>query len=353
MPQLFYRWSDFMNDIATIEKIVPEIASLIEKRYEILKYISYNQPIGRRTLSSALALKERNVRDEVNILRNQNLLEINNMGMNITDDGRKTLDEIHPTYISLRGIPRLEENLKDQLNIKNVIIVPGNSKEDDIVTKEMGKRSIEILKNNLREKDIIGITGGSTMAKIAKEASSDRVKRDILVIPARGGLGKDLNTQSNSIAAKLAENLGGNYRLLYIPDNLEKEAMEYILKNKEINESINLIQSMNTLIFGIGRADTMAKRRNLSEEEIDYLLKNGSVAEAFGHFFNIEGKEIWEYKTIGLSLERFKSLKNLIGVAGGEEKAEAILAISSLNKDMTLVTDESCAKRILKIRGKF
>ena len=81
------------------------------------------------------------------------------------------------------------------------------------------------------------------------------------------------------------------------------------------------------------------------------MLDEGSVAEAFGHFFNIEGKEVWEYKTIGLSLKRFKSLEKLIGVAGGEEKAEAIMAISSLNANMTLVTDESCAKRILKIRG--
>ncbi|OLS03842.1 sugar-binding transcriptional regulator [Tissierella creatinophila] len=342
-----------MRDIEIIKKIVPEIDEVIQKRYTLLKFISYNQPIGRRTLSTKLSLKERNVRDEVEILRKQNLLKVDNMGMNITCEGKKVLDELNDIYIYLKGIPKLEEELRDALNIKGVIIAPGNCKESDIITKEMGNITFRALKETLQNGDIIGITGGSTMAKVAEQGVFDNIKRDIVVIPARGGLGKDLNTQSNSIAAKLSEGLGGSYRLLYIPDNLEKEALDYMLKNEEINESINLIENINTLLFGIGRADTMAKRRNLNQEKIDSLLDKGSVAEAFGHFFNIDGEEIWEYKTIGLSLKRFKKIENLIGVAGGEEKAEAIMAISSLNTNMILVTDESAAKRILKIRRNY
>lgn len=341
-----------MEDIELIKRVVPEISDIIEKRYLILKSIYYNEPIGRRTLSKKLTLKERSIRDEVEILRDQNLLKVSNMGMNITDEGKNALNELHDIYIYLKDIPELEEKVKRLLNIKKVIIIPGNSVENDLVTKEMGKITFKTLKNTLKAGDIIGITGGSTMAKVAKETQMDKIKRDIVVIPARGGLGRDLNTQSNSIAAKLAEGLGGSYRLLYIPDNLEKEALEYILKNEEVHQSIELIENMNTLLFGIGRADTMAKRRNLNKERILSLLDKGSVAEAFGHFFNIEGKEIWEYKTIGLSLEKFKTLKNLIGVAGGEEKAEAIMAISSLNNNTILVTDESCAKEILKIGRK-
>lgn len=339
-----------MQNIEYIKKIVPEVSQIIEKRYNILKFISYNQPIGRRILATKLSLKERDVRDQIEILRKQSLLEVDNMGMNITQAGKKSLKDLNNIYNYIKGIPQLEEELRQALNIENVIIVPENSTESNIIIKEMGNITFERLKDNLKNGDIIGITGGSTMAKVAEMGLSDNIKRDIVVVPARGGLGKDLNTQSNSIAAKLAEALGGSYRLLYIPDNLEEEAMEQMLKNKEINELVNLIENMNTLLFGIGRADTMAKRRNLSQKKIDSLLDKGSVAEAFGHFFNIEGKEIWEYKTIGLSLKRFKSLGKLIGVAGGEEKAEAIMAISSLNANMTLVTDESCAKRILKIR---
>ncbi len=40
-----------------------------------------------------------------------------------------------------------------------------------------------------------------------------------------------------------------------------------------------------------------------------------------------------------------KKLDNVIGVAGGEEKAQAIIAISTLNNNMTLITDEAAAKK--------
>lgn len=348
-----YLWSDRMNDIELIKKIVPEISEIFRERYRILKFIFFNEPIGRRIVSTKLSLKERKVREEIEILRSQDLLKVDNMGMNVTDEGKMLLRELDNMYIHLKDIPKLEDELKNILDIKKVIIIPGNYIEDDIISREMGNITFRVLKENLKDEDIIGITGGSTMAAVAEQGTFDNLKRNIVVIPARGGLGKDLNTQSNSIAAKLSETLGGTYRLLYIPDNLEEEALAYILKNKEVNESLNLIENMNTLLFGIGRADTMAERRNLQEEQIDFLLEKGSVAEAFGHFFNIDGEEIWEYKTIGLSLEKFKSLKNLIGVAGGEEKAEAIIAISSLNDNITLITDESAAKSIIKIRRNY
>ena len=271
------------------------------------------------------------------------------MGMYITDEGKRLIIDLHEIYSSLKGIPELENSLEKLLGIKKVIVAPGDSLEDRMVLKDMGKITSKLIKNSINPRDIIGITGGSTMATVAEETILDNKSRDIIVIPARGGLGRDVNTQSNSIAAKLAEKLGGAYRLLYVPDGLEEEALEIMLKNEEIKESIDMINNMNTLIFGIGRADTMAQRRNLSIEKIQRLLSEGAVAEAFGHYFDIKGKEIWEYKTIGLSLDKYKKLDNVIGVAGGEEKAQAIIAISTLNNNMTLITDEAAAKKMLEI----
>ena len=108
---------------------------------------------------------------------------------------------------------------------------------------------------------------------------------------------------------------------------------------------------MDTLVFGMGRADVMATRRNLSKEKIEDIIEKGAVAEAFGHYFDINGEEIWEYKTIGLSLDKYKKLKNVIGVAGGEDKAEVIISIATLRNDITIITDEEAARKILEIVG--
>lgn len=338
-----------METIEIIKKMAPEIIELIEKRYMILRSIFYNQPIGRRAISNELGLKERNVRDEVNILKDQGLINIDNMGMYITEDGKELIIELSTLYGDLKGITSIEKTLQKRLNIKKVYILPGTFLEDNTVIKDMAKVVARLIVDIIQPKDIIGITGGNTMAGIVNDFLKDNKKRDIVVTPARGGLGSDLNTQSNSIAAKLAEQLGGSYKLLYVPDGLDGEAFDHMLKNKEVSESIETINRMNILLFGIGRADTMAVRRQLPTKKIDELLNKGAVAEAFGHYFDINGKEIWEYKTIGLTLEKFKALENIFGVAGGEDKAQAILAISTLNPNMVLVTDEAAAKKILEI----
>ena len=124
-----------------------------------------------------------------------------------------------------------------------------------------------------------------------------------------------------------------------------------MLKNEEIKESVKMINRMNILIFGIGRADIMASRRNLPKEKIDGLIDDGAVAEAFGHYFDIKGEEIWEYKTIAMTIEKFRELNLVIGVAGGEDKAQAIRAIATLKKDMILITDEVAAKKILETQN--
>ena len=77
---------------------------------------------------------------------------------------------------------------------------------------------------------------------------------------------------------------------------------------------------MDILIFGMGRADTMARRRQLSEEKVSQLLEKGAVGEAFGHYFDINGNDIWESLTVGLSLEGYSKIDRVIGVAGGEDR---------------------------------
>lgn len=338
-----------MEFLGLLKRISPEVVDKIESRYLILKTISYNQPIGRRLLSIELNMKERFVRDEANFLKEQGLLNIDLLGMYITEDGLAILEKLEEFYNGLKGIPFLENELKKVLKVKQVIIAPGNSMNNDLVLRDMGRLTSKVLKNIIANGHIIGITGGNTMAAVADEMISDNKVRDILIIPARGGLGLEVETQANSIAAALGQKLGGSYRLLYVPDSLETEALEIVLKNSEIKKSIEYINNMDTLVFGMGRADIMAQRRNLTNEKIAELVGNGAVAEAFGHYFDINGNEVWEYKTIGLSLEKYKKLKNVIAVAGGEDKAEAIISISTIREDITIITDEDAAKKILKI----
>ncbi len=327
---------------------------LLELRYDILRSIYHNQPIGRRSLAQNLEMKERTIRTQINNLKELELLNVESVGMYISKSGKKAIEDLSELIHDLKGISELEKKLKELLKVKNLIVLPGNIVEKNTALDDLSKVSSMYLRKKIRDNFIIGITGGTTMANLAENMVEGKLAKDLLVIPARGGLGKDVETQANNIAAKLAKKIGGNYKLLHIPDHIDKLTLDAVLKLPDSDELLDLevldlIEEMDILVFGIGRADTMAHRRNLPQEKVDKLLEKGAVAEAFGHYFDIDGNEVWEYNTVGLSIDRFKEIKEVIAVAASEDKAEAILSIAKLKPDMTLITDEFAARKILEI----
>lgn len=332
------------------KKIAPESLKIVEKRYYVLKNIFSFQPIGRRGLANKLSMGERIVRSEVEILQNQGLIEIHPYGMIVTEEGNYLIDNLHEYILKIRGIGHIEEKLKNILGIQEVKIVSGNLQNDNFVLKDLGKIAADCVLGLIHEKDIIGITGGSTMAAVANGIKESSKTRNLIVVPARGGMGIRLENQSNTIAAKMAERLKCEYRLLHASDTLEEKTLGNVIKDPKIQEVLQMLKSANILVFGIGRADVMAERRELSGKIRDKLIDSGAVAEAFGYYFTKEGEIVYEMKTIGVNYDDFLNIPTVIGVAGGIDKSEAIMAICKLKKSMILITDESAALEIIRMK---
>lgn len=339
-----------MTEIGEILRAVtPEIAELLEVRYNILKTVCYQQPIGRRNLSLALGLTERVLRKEAEILKENGLLEFSSEGMNISDSGQRILEGLGLFFHDVRGLSQLERRLEEYLAIRKVIVVPSEADNWQAALRDIGKAAAGYLKTVLPEGKVLGITGGTTLYHLIDAYRREgKRQEDLIVIPARGGLGDKVEYQANTLTEKLAKKLDVTYKQLYTPDFLSKLSIETLMNEPLIREIIELVERIDILVFGVGKAETMARRRNLSRQEIDTILEKGAVAEAFGYYFNQEGQIVYELSTIGISLEQFKRLRHLIAVAGGQEKAEAIIAISKLNPSLVLVTDEQAANQILK-----
>ncbi len=338
-----------MKEIIEIQrKIIPEAIEMLEKRYEILRSIFTLQPIGRRALANHLSTGERIVRGEVEFLKNQGLIDINAAGMTITVDGDEVLDKLKDIIYSIKGIKGLEDELKRKLKLTNVYIVAGDSDKDPYILNEIARETSKIIESLVKENYIIGVTGGSTMAAVAKGLNQQTKDRGIIVVPARGGLGTRMESQANTVAAEMAERLKGSYHLLHASDTLSEKILQSIMEDPDIRKVRELIKQVNILVFGIGRAGDMANRRDLSPAVIEILQERRAVSEAFGYYFNIHGEIVYETRTIGIRLDDFIGIPHTIGVAGGARKAEAIVAISKLKDNLFLVTDEAAAREILE-----
>ncbi len=337
-----------IKEIIELEKrIAPELFELIENRYNILSNIFLFQPIGRRTLANQLDMGERMVRKETNKMQEQNLIEILRQGMIVTEEGELIIKKLQKLLYELRGLSYLEAKTKEVLSIENLKILPGNidtnPKAIDLLGIEAAKYIKSILKNNM----IIGVTGGSSVLAVAEGMAHIRLS-NILVIPARGGMGKDANKQANNIAAQLADKLNGSYELIHMPDDVEDEVLEALKANPIVRETLNKLKNLDVLIYGISRAEEIAERRGLLDEKRKFLIKSNAIAEAFGHYFDKEGNVIYRSSSVGIGVEDFKKIPYAIAIAGGANKAEAIKANCKIRKDLILITDESAAKAIIK-----
>ena len=327
--------------------VVPEIGSLIEMRYNILSTIKSEEPIGRRNLAFVLDMSERQVRNEIDFLQAQKLVQVERQGVVLTELGRKIIIQLKRMLYTYNGLEQLERELEEKLHLKKAIVSPGDMDMNYQVLKFMGRSGARYVLSIMKYKDILALTGGASTAAIA-EQMKEAFYPDVYVIPARGGIGKSHSTQANNVVAEMGLKLHANYELLHLPDNIDNRLLEALKDYPEIKRVFNKMDDIDIFVFGIGRADVLADWRNMKESEKQTLLDKGAVGEAFGHYFDIDGNVVSPSSTIGISIENYNRIQHVIAISGGESKADAIIGVSRVKPNMGLITDESAAKEIIR-----
>jgi central glycolytic genes regulator len=338
-----------MREILDIQKkLLPDLVDVMQKRYTILHLIMISRVVGRRTLAASMNMTERVLRGEIDFLKSQGLLEIESLGMRLTETGLQVLEEMEPMIKHLFGLTELEDRIRQGFQIAQVIVVPGDSDRSPFVKKELGRSGAAVLRKMVSKDGVIAVTGGSTMAEVANHLTPIPQFKGSLFVPARGGLGESLELQANTIASTMAKKTGCQYRLLHVPDHLGEEAYQSLIQDAHINEMLEVIRKARIVVHGIGEALVMARRRKVDNETVKSLQQDGALAEAFGYYFDQQGLVVHKMPTMGIRLEDIQQTETVIAVAGGKSKGESIAAVMRFGHDDVLVTDEAAAKEMLK-----
>lgn len=335
--------------ISIQQQLIPDLLGEMKCRVTLLQHISHLQPIGRRTLAQTLGMTERILRAHVDFLKAQGLVVIESNGMSLSTAGRNLLDQLQPMMSDIFGLRDLEYALEKKLKLKQVIIVPGNSDETPMVKQELGRAGAKYVAQSVKENDIIAVTGGSSVASVAKMLSPNPTFRKVMFVPARGGLGGNVEFQANTLASQMAIHVGAQYRLLHMPDSLTDEAYQSLMKDPETAQTLAEVRSARMVIHGIGQAITMAERRGVDAQTLAILQEKSAKAEAFGYYFDIKGNIVHQTPTTGLRLEDIQKAECVVAIAGGKRKAKAIQAIANYGFQHVLVTDEGAAKTIMEL----
>ena len=128
----------------------------------------------------------------------------------------------------LVGIHDVENQLAHVLGVDHVMIVSGNCDTQPKILDEMGALVNQTLNALLPDgRNVVAVMGGNTMGHVAT-ALSRRLgqNRQLMFVPARGGIGERVDIQANTICAEMARSTGGEHRALYLPDNVSADVYE-------------------------------------------------------------------------------------------------------------------------------
>lgn len=243
----------------------------------------------------------------------------------------------------------VERELITQFGLKDAFVVPSPINEQDI-NESVAQAAAMYIHERLDKSGYINMGYGDTSSRILNHLANI-CEFPVNVVSLTGGVNYYLpNTRSSIFNAKL-----------YLTPAPLLMASEDIVKAMEQEPSVKQIRHMATLaqmsIVGIGGVDsnaTLLTNGTLNHSDVLLLSMQGAVGDMLCHFIDKDGNVIQsslERRLMSTPLEQLKEMNNSIGVAGGSTKSEAILAALKGNYLDVLITDETTATNVLRLKN--
>lgn len=334
--------------LGTLFAIAPDLMEEVELRALVLERVAALGPIGRRALAQRLHAAEREVRSAADALKDAGLIAQSAAGMELTEGGRALTDAARAVSRGRRSLASTELALSRKLNVERVCVVRGDADMDDSVLEEAARAAAGQLRFLLQDAHVLAVSGGRTMAKVAGEIAA-AAPIDVTVVPAQGGMTAAIGVQANTLAEAFAVRLGGQHRLIHLPEGLSQAATEELMRLPQLREGLELLRHADVLLYGIGRAGEAARRRALGAGEREQLFRQGAAGEALGFYFSLEGDVVGSRSTLALRAQELGRTCDAAAVAVGRSKAEAIAAVCMHHPHRLLVTDEGAAIRMMEL----
>lgn len=241
----------------------------------------------------------------------------------------------------------VEKKLMETFGLEDVFVVPAPG-DPAQTNANIAEAASMYINERLHEGSVINIGYGDTPSRILNNLATT-AEQTITCVSLTGGVSYYLpNARSNVF----------NARLHLIPAPLlasSKEMADAIRQETSVSEISRMISLAQLTVVGIGSMDggaTIFHSGILNSNDLLYLSMQGAKGDVLSHFVDENGTLIHspiEERLIATSMEVLSKLHNVIGVAAGPVKAEAIRAVLKGGILDTLITDADTAEAILAL----
>lgn len=251
------------------------------------------------------------------------------------------------------GCLQYEDALKKHFDLKNIRVLPALAEADD--SARLGIGAAHMLMESLQPQQLLAAGFGEAAMSTLKRLSGFISSQQIRLVTLSGGVGPYM-TGIGQLDAACSVSM--------VPAPLRASSADIARTLREENSVRDILlaaQAADVAVVGIGSvsqkdAATILRAGYITEGEQLMIGRKGAVGDILGYFFDANGEIIPDMQIhnelIGLSLATLATIPTVVGVAGGIQKAEAIVAALKGRYINALVTDQDTAAEMLKLIGK-
>lgn len=247
-------------------------------------------------------------------------------------------------------LPGLESRLERAFGIKEAVIVPSGSDEDEALVLDAVARAAGQYLAGLGKIPAIGVSWGRTMTAVARRLPP-YWNEGVEVVLLNGSMNvRSSGPQTNNVAELFASAGKGTAMLLPVPAMFGHAATKNALEqDPTIASVLDFARRVPVICFGIGGmvADSVLIQAGyVSQGDHERLLRLGAVGDILSRYVDADGRIVdpeLDARTIGISLDSCRERTLSIGVAAGMHKRAAILSCLRARYVNVLITDEMTA----------
>ena len=229
------------------------------------------------------------------------------------------------------SVPDLEKKIQDKFHVRLVSVTRVQVEDQDMIIHDVAKPFSDYLFSIMRDGDVIGLSWGRTLCKMALDLQV-KEPRDVTFVSLSGGVTIDVTeTGVEQTVRRFAKAFDAQGFAFPLPAYLSNELMkEAVMSDDQFLELFNLIRKAQIAIFSVGPLNTnslLYESGYFSYQEMENLIQRGFVGDICGRLIRANGnneKEDEYTHSVGITLEELKQKPHKICVVTEPDKAKVL-----------------------------
>ncbi|WP_456311498.1 sugar-binding transcriptional regulator [Serratia proteamaculans] len=269
------------------------------------------------------------------------------------NEGMVKISVIPPSNI----FPALENSLEKKYGIQQAVVVDAAADATPAqIRQAIGSAAAHYMETRIRASDLVGISSWSGTIRAMVDALHPQSVKARGVIQLLGGVGANGNVQATILTQTLAAYLSCEAWLLP-SQSIERsvEERQRLATNSEVAEVVSKFAEVDVAIVGIGELEPSQLLKNsgnyYDEGMLKILAARGAVGDICLHYYDAAGKPVLSHEedpVIGMELAEALACPQVVALAGGIGKANAIRGALLGNYINVLIVDYPTARRLME-----